>query len=223
MKLGYCLTITIPSLAAAVILSCASDNVPNKNTVPAAPTNLYATAISSDAIILNWQDNSDNESLYEVYRDQPVWNMITEVPADYDFFIDSLLQDSTFYSYFVIAVNDYGRTASAETVMVSTQSLGHPPDQPYYPVPFDGVVIQDSTVQLEWNGGDPDGDPVTYDLYFAMQSTPVLIDSNLTQRIYSIDTLEWGMTYFWQVAVKDNHRHVTMGPVWSFRVRAEGQ
>jgi len=200
-----------------ILFSCASDHLPQKQQLlPSAPTELSGIGISPSAIILTWHDNSDNETGFVVYRDWPTWSIVASLGVDVDFYVDSLLQDSTAYSYFIAAINPQGATFSRDTVTVFTLSYGHPPDIPAYPIPFDGITVNDTIVELGWQCSDPDGDLLRYELYVAIQATPVLYDSNLTQNSYLLRPLVPNSTYRWQVAAKDDQRHVTFGLVWSF-------
>src|ERR1051326_9518057 len=55
-----------------------------KTTVPAAPSNLGATAVSSSQINLNWQDNSSNESGFKILRGTTVngtWSQVSTASA----------------------------------------------------------------------------------------------------------------------------------------------
>ncbi|HEX8502147.1 MAG TPA: fibronectin type III domain-containing protein [Pyrinomonadaceae bacterium] len=61
--------ITFPSTAAltvALALHLAVAAAAAQLTIPAAPSNLTATAISTSAITINWVDNSDNEDGFKI-------------------------------------------------------------------------------------------------------------------------------------------------------------
>src|SRR5690349_15226523 len=55
------------------------------STTPTAPSNLTASAISSNQITLNWQDNSSNESGFKIEQAPTVsgtWKQIATVSAN---------------------------------------------------------------------------------------------------------------------------------------------
>jgi hypothetical protein len=76
------------------------------------------------------------------------------------------------------------------------------------------------TTDLSWTGGDPDGDPVTYDVYFGTTSTPSKVTSNQSTTTYGPGTLTYGTTYFWKIVSWDNHGASTTGPLWNFKTNS---
>jgi len=80
--------------------------------VPAVPTNLVATAVSHKRIDIGWDDNSDNETGFEILRStNPIAGFfaITTVPANSTSFSDSVgLSALTTYYYRVRAIYAYG-------------------------------------------------------------------------------------------------------------------
>lgn len=94
--------------------------------VPTAPTNLKATALSSSEIKLTWQDQSDNEDKFIIYRGTSNTN-ITEVAAtlneDQTTFTDTGLTDDTTYYYIVKAENVKGVSAASNIVQGKTIAL----------------------------------------------------------------------------------------------------
>jgi hypothetical protein len=68
--------------------------------IPEAPTGLSGKAISATEIKLSWNDNSDNEEGFLVYRDgEPVG----QVPSNKTKYTDSGLLPATSYEYAVVA------------------------------------------------------------------------------------------------------------------------
>jgi hypothetical protein len=210
---GICMTIAV-----VILFSCDNRNgVTNKNSLPAAPTQLYGIGISSSALILNWQDNSDNETGFTVYRDWPVWDIIATVGPNIDQYVDSLLQDSTSYRYYVAAFNSRGSSSTADTITVTTLSIGQPPDFPSNPIPYNGVDITVLDTLLRWDCSDPDGDSLRYDIYFGDTDPPNWAASDILVKSYNPGTFLINRTYFWKVTAKDTHKHKSDSPVWSFR------
>ncbi|QEC40770.1 fibronectin type III domain-containing protein [Pseudobacter ginsenosidimutans] len=99
-----------------VPLSAYFSNYAVSGTAPAAPSNLKATGIAHNKMQLNWTDNSNNETGFEVVR-SPALNG-TYVPVATvagTSYIDSNLTSNTVYYYKVRAVGAGGESAYTNT------------------------------------------------------------------------------------------------------------
>ena len=90
------------------------------------------------------------------------------------------------------------------------------PSQPESPAPANGALNQNTNSTLSWSCTDPDGDPLTYDVYFGTTNNPPLAGSNQTNTNYNPGQLDKNTTYYWKIVAKDNQGGVTEGSVWSF-------
>lgn len=95
-----------------------------------------------------------------------------------------------------------------------------PPEVPSNPSPVHKSANNPITTRLSWESSDPENDPLTYDMYFGTDPNPTLIASDLLQSSYDPGLLEYGKTYYWKVAAKDDKWNVVHGPVWSFKTQA---
>ena len=95
-------------------------------------------------------------------------------------------------------------------------SLNDPPYTPNNPNPANGSTSVDVNTALSWTGGDPDGDPVVYDIYFGTDSNPPYVVVSHPTTTYDLDRLEYNTQYYWRINAWDNHGFSTTGPVWMF-------
>ncbi len=86
------------------------------------------------------------------------------------------------------------------------------PHVPAAPSPADGATDVPIRTVLTWQGGDPDGDVVTYTV--ALGATMPTIVTVTTATRYT-PTLTFGLSYTWQITASDG-LSVTVGPVWHF-------
>jgi len=91
-----------------------------------------------------------------------------------------------------------------------------PPYIPNNPDPTDGSTNISISYNLSWKGGDPDNDTVTYDVYFGISSPPPKVSGNQTTTTYTIGTMAYNTTYYWQINAWDNHSESSTGPQWEF-------
>lgn len=90
--------------------------------VPAAPTNLTATAVSQTRIDLKWTDTSNNEDGFKIERSLGgiTFTEIATVGANTTAYSNTGLTCNTFYQYRVRAYNSNGNSAYSNTVKRKT-------------------------------------------------------------------------------------------------------
>jgi uncharacterized protein (TIGR02145 family) len=94
---------------------------------------------------------------------------------------------------------------------------GNPPAIPTFVNPTDKATGIPVSTTLSWSCIDPDGDPLTYDVYFGTASDPTnKVSPDQTSKTYSPPTLSGGVEYYWKIVAKDNKNNSTTGPVWKF-------
>jgi len=116
---------------------------------------------------------------------------------------------------------DLSGTQNPATIIMNapktvTANFNRPPNVPSNPSPVDGATGVGIDTDLSWTGGDPDGDPTTYDLYFGTSSPPPLRQTSLSSTYYDPGTMEFNTTYYWQIVAKDDKGGITEGPIWRF-------
>ena len=94
------------------------------------------------------------------------------------------------------------------------------PFLPFNPIPLDGSTGEEDDTILYWEGGDPDSDTITYDVYVEVDNPDpsILVASGLTTASFSFSNypLE-NLHYYWKVIASDGYLTKT-GPVWEFWV-----
>jgi hypothetical protein len=210
--------IILALLVLALYVSCGNDKSTDGPTVvPSRPDNPRATALSPISALLEWDDLSNNEDLFAIHRaEKGPFSHIASTAANVNAFVDTLLDDSSSYRYYIVASNSAGSSAPSETVSVTTPASGFPPVAPRFPSPGDDSIGVPLEVILMWQCADPDGDTLIYDLYFGSGSYLNLQDSNLAATNYALDSLDYGIRYNWKVVAWDDDRHHTDSPVWHF-------
>ena len=97
-----------------------------------------------------------------------------------------------------------------------------PPDQPNNEQPGNQSTNVPINVNISWNCTDPDGDPLTFDVYFGSSFPPALAESNTTNTSYNPGTLEYNTTYHWYIVAWDNHNASTASSFWWFHTEING-
>jgi len=118
------------------------------------------------------------------------------------------------YGYYPVTLRVTDNDNLTDTKTKTVRVGNYPPYEPSLPVPFDGATNVSIDIYLSWDCGDPDGDPVTYDVYFGTIFPPPKVASNVTD--YNPGILDYNTTYYWQIVAWDNWGASTAGPIWSF-------
>jgi len=119
------------------------------------------------------------------------------------------------YYWRVVAYDDTSQ-ASGPVWTFATEGYNGPPAVPSAPQPAQnasGVSVQ---ADLAWQCSDPEGDPITYDVYFGTTFPPVLVASNHAATSFPLDQLASSQSYYWRIVARDMHGAESAGLDWTF-------
>ncbi|UCF50483.1 MAG: hypothetical protein JSU91_03095 [Thermoplasmatales archaeon] len=129
---------------------------------------------------------------------------------------------STTYYWKIDIWNDKGELQEGEVWDFTTRGNAAPN------IPIDSYPKNSTTeipidTNLTWLGGDPDGDDVTYDIYFGEFdpfSPPPQVEQNWTGTTYDPtpfgQTLDFETKYEWKIVAWDEYGLNSSGEVWNF-------
>ena len=132
------------------------------------------------------------------------------------------LAELTQHYWRVVARDALGLETSSATWTFTTRAANSPPNPPQNPSPGNastGIFLDGVT--LRWQGGDIDGDPLTYDVYFGTSTTPPLVATDLPLSGYPLGSLSVGTIYYWRIVARDSEEQETSSPVWWFQTRLQ--
>ena len=144
------------------------------------------------------------------YTDSTVWNGNDHGDAHGDDFGD-ITEDNIQVTMIVFKNNEY-----LDETVKARMTANNPPYVPHDPIPPDGDTDVVIGIDLRWTGGDPDGDLVTYDVYFNTSSPPSQVAWNQSGVTYDPGLLDYETTYYWRIVAWDDFGASTEGPIWSF-------
>ena len=170
-------------------------------------------------IELRWSCNDpDNDPLvYDVYfgNKSNLLKVISKRPENRYYPIS--LKNNEKYYWKIVAYDKNGYSTEGDLWDFVTKGLpNNPPYTPSNPTPIDGAIDVPVNINLMWEGGDPDGDPVTYDVYFGSIPPFQKVASNISITTFTPGILQYGLTYYWNVVAWDNHGLSASSPSWHF-------
>lgn len=117
-------------------------------------------------------------------------------------------------------VKDIYGLQSSWSGILTVDMINRAPSQPTNPVPYNGESDVQEDPILSWIGDDPDGDIVTFDVYFGISSPPPKVVNNQSDLSFHPGTLRYKTTYYWQVIAWDCFGDSTSSSFWSFTTKA---
>jgi hypothetical protein len=164
---------------------------------------------------LRWSggDPDGDPVFYDVYfGTDPIPALATSaVLPEYD---PGILDTFTTYYWKIISRDNHDVEVQGNVWHFTTGN--NPPFVPSSPFPSNGSVNQSPYSILEWTGGDPDGDTVTYYVYFGKTSPPHYVANNQSEENYDPRMLSYNTTYYWKIVARDRHNNTTQSPIWEF-------
>ncbi len=120
------------------------------------------------------------------------------------------------YDFPSVQRNSYGKfTGFSVRCIKGATSANQPPEIPSNPSPEQGAINRSVNISLSWECSDPEGDPLTFDIYFGLEDNPPLIASALSEQLFYQESLEFNSTYYWKIVAHDGY-NTTEGIVWNF-------
>lgn len=196
------------------------NNPPNTPNTPIPMNNTTGISITSK---LNWTggDPDGNPVKYDVYFGKTSSPPIVVHNQSFLGYNPGTLNYSTHYYWKIIAWDNFNLSAKGPLWSFTTEPKPNfPPNTPSNPSPANSATKIYLSTTLGWTGGDPDGNPVKYDIYFGLTNPPPKVISNQSALTYDpTGTLTPNTKYYWKIVAWDNYSASTQGPIWSFTTK----
>src|ERR1017187_6634306 len=179
----------------------AYSNQSSATTLPLPPSNLIASAVSTNQINLSWPGDPSGETGFLIERAPDssgapgAWTQIATVGANVTTYSDAVLSANTAYWYRVRAYNTGGDSSYSSQNSATTP----PPSSPNVPANLLALVVSMNQVNLSWT------DTSTNEAGFKIERS--LDGTNFTQIAQLLPNtpnfrntgLAWGSTYYYRI------------------------
>lgn len=197
------------------------------NYPPSLPSNPTPANNATNVAInttLSWiaSDEDGDVLTFDVYFGTALPPPLVASNSPNQFYAVPGLQYGTTYHWIVVARDPHGAQTSSNTWTFNTRPSNLPPNVPSSPSPGAGAVSISVSSSLSWLCTDPDGDALTFDVYFGTVASPPLVAQNIAVKTYQPPTMTISTRYYWKVVARDATGGQTTGPIWSFTTRANG-
>ncbi|SEW47990.1 CarboxypepD_reg-like domain-containing protein [Chryseobacterium wanjuense] len=121
-------------------------------------------------------------------------------------------------NYQGVNIQNQNQVVTVVFEMDDDTSLNSPPTAPQLLSPIDNATDQPLSVELTWSSTDPDTtDVLKYNLTIKNNiNTNVVQVNDLTATHYTLNNLNYGVSYFWQVSVSDGIHPPVLSPISKF-------
>ncbi len=167
-------------------------------TLPTAPQNMFATALSNNSIQVSWTDSSNNETGFYIYRwTGSAWYRLNTVGANTTSYTDTGLQGGIAYNYYIAAYNSSGENNEDSYVSATTTAVVA--TIPTAPQSMFATALSSSSVQVSWT--DSSNNETGFSIYRWYGNAWYKIATVGANTTYYTDTgLQGGTTYHYLVA-----------------------
>jgi hypothetical protein len=196
------------------------------NDPPITPNNPDPEDNDTDIIIetdISWSCNDPDYDVlsYDVYLGESTDPPLVSSEIVGNTYKPELLEFDTNYYWKILAKDAQGGETYGPTWEFTTRG-NNPPNSPSNPNPENGETDIPINTCIGWTSEDPDGDDVTYDVYFARHGEELsLVSSNQSNDKYCPrDLLEFETRYDWKIISWDEYGYSTVGSTWYFTTEA---
>jgi uncharacterized protein (TIGR02145 family) len=202
------------SITIIIYTSCKKDN----NEPPEKPFLKYPSnnsVLDTVPLKLDWDCyDFDSEKLtYDLYYGSTNSPELIASDIDTSEYTDFEVESEQIYYWKVIAKDEHGNHTEGDLWTFTTGNF--PPETPTNPIPEDNSTDQ-TPVEITWECIEPEGEALTYDIYFGTDDTPELIAEDHTDNSYQLLQLIGNQKYYWRIVAKDIHDREINGPLWNF-------
>ncbi|MBF0430243.1 MAG: cadherin-like beta sandwich domain-containing protein [Fibrobacteria bacterium] len=197
------------------IIRTVTTNSKNPPTIPVLTAPAHNATKQELSLLLSWQggDLDGDDVIYTVYLDtvNPPENIVASPLTAETHQANNLFAGKDYY--WKIQAFDGSASMESVTNKFSTNNSPHTPSTIY---PSDGALGVDTAAVLQWNGGDIDGDAVTYEVFLSSYTPPDQMIKSTTATTHTTSGLILGTTYYWYVKADDGISTAVSSPVWTF-------
>ena len=189
-----------------------------KPNIPSSPYPADNDSLISLDINLSWtcNDPGGDPITYSIYFSNYSNPQLIENNWNSNIYDLWNLAYSTNYYWKIVAKDNHGNSTEGPIWQFITVG-NYTPTIPSSPYPTNNDTMVAINAELSWSCSDPEGDPLSYDIYFGNISPPSMVVNNRTYNTYDPPgSLANGAIYYWKIKAKDNHGNSTEGPIWQF-------
>jgi len=192
---------------------------PNTPSNPNPSDGATSVSITKDLSWTGGDPDTGDTVTYDVYfgtSSSPPQVVTGQSGTTYD---PGIMNYNTDYYWKIVAWDNHGASTTGSIWDFTTMAPpNNPPYTPSNPNPDDGSINVGLSTLLQWDGGDPEGDPVTYDVYFGTNNPPPQMESHQHEKYY-IPDVDFDTTYYWKIMSWDDHDNNAEGPVWRYTTK----